>query len=262
MPEFQSPDGRRGVDPQPTSYLNKFFVEEEGVISLSLRWITLVGTGLAIGLVCLSTYICWYLEIITIDDTHWPFISDVSGLPLFDRAYCLVFMFYAMTVQQMNVRAFYHLLYPITTPLYRNVTLALGIAACVVLPLIYEWDEYWFLTTHDCLALGFFILQTGFVFLTASALNANLTKFSADHQAAIKRLRLASFFLVAALAVFIYVTANYPEDVFHQAIIEWITVGAMLAWQAYASLESPYYESVKVIGKPVLDVQAQVANQL
>ena len=221
---------RRNQNGDPPSFLNKFFVEEEGVISLSLRWITLVGTALVAALIGGSTYICWYLEIVTIDDTHWPFISDISGLPLFDRAYCLVFMFYAMTVHQMNVRAIYHLLYPITTPLYRNATLALGIAGCVVLPLIYEWDEYWFLVTHDCLALGFFFLNTAFVFLSASALNANITRFSADHQAAISRLRLASFFLVAALAVFVYVTASYPEDVFHQAIIEWVTVAVMLSW--------------------------------
>lgn len=130
----------------------------------------------------------------------------------------------------MNVRAFYHLIYPITTPLYRNITLGFGFAACCVLPLIYEWDEYWFLVTHDCLALGFFFLQTGFVFLTANALNANKARFSADHQAAIGRLRLASFFLIISLAVFVYVTASYPTDVFHQAIIEWITVGVMLSW--------------------------------
>jgi len=223
--------------------------------------LTLTGTLLVGGLIAGSTYAAWYLDLITIDDTHWPFISDISGLNLFDRAYCLVFMFYALAVQQMNVRAFYFLLYPVTTPIYRYATLGLGMGSCVVLPLIYMWDEYWNVVTHNALALGFFIMQTAFVFLTASSLNANKAQFSVDQQASIGRLRLASFFLVAALATFVYVTANYPDDIFHQAIIEWITVGVMMGWQAYAALESPYYESVKVIGKP-LNVQAQVANQL
>lgn len=91
---------RAGPPPTPTpSAFNKFFVMEDGVISLSLRWMTIIGSGLVVFLIAGSALATWYLGMLTYDSTHWPFISDISGLPLFDRMYCLVFMFYALSVQ-------------------------------------------------------------------------------------------------------------------------------------------------------------------
>ena len=131
---------------------------EEGVISISLRWMTLVATGLVAFVICGGTYIAWYLTLVPIDETHWPFISDISCMPYFDRAFCLVFMFYALSVQQANVRAYYLMLSPYVSATYNYLLFGIGILACLILPLIYYWDEYWFLTTHDALALIFFFL--------------------------------------------------------------------------------------------------------
>eukprot|EP00997_Jenningsia_sp_PLL12_P005830 NODE_2363_length_937_cov_44.546171_g1943_i0.p1 GENE.NODE_2363_length_937_cov_44.546171_g1943_i0~~NODE_2363_length_937_cov_44.546171_g1943_i0.p1 ORF type:complete len:303 (+),score=70.43 NODE_2363_length_937_cov_44.546171_g1943_i0:32-910(+) len=248
------------------SAFNAFFVLEDGVISLSLRWMTTVASALVAGVIVGSTFVCWYLDFITIDATHWPFISDISGLPLFSRMYCLVFMLYALGVQQTNVRAHYAFLAPHVSPLYNAAVLITGFAAVLILPLIYYWDEYWSLETHDTLALSFFALQTVFIWLSSSAFSRNAAKFPAGDQAAIQRLSTISYLLVIALGVFVFVNVSYPEDVFHQAIIEWITVALMMFWVVYVSFESPYYDSVHVYGKVVKRTlptfEQQAANQL
>lgn len=77
----------------------------------------------------------------------------------------------------MNVRAFYAKLNGIASPTYNVVAGVLGLLACIVLPFIYYWDEYWFVDTHDALALTFFFTQTTYLFLIATCMNNNLTKF-------------------------------------------------------------------------------------
>jgi len=170
-----------------------------------------------------------------------------------------------MAVQQQNVRAYYCALHGLVSETYNNCMLAVGILACLILPLIYYWDEYWFLETHDALALSFFFLQTIYVFMASSAFSNNAAKFPDADQNAIWRLSLASYVLVLALGTFVYVNVQYPEDVFHQAIIEWVTVGLMMSWAAYASFESPYYESVHIYGNIVsnkVQIRGNEINQL
>ena len=167
-------------------------------------------------------------------------------------------MFYALAVQQMNVRAFYCKLDGIASPLYNIVAGALGLVACLVLPFIYYWDEYWSVDTHDTLALTFFFTQTGYLFLIASCMNNNITKFPVGDRTTIQNLQKISYATIAALATFMYFNIYAPTDIMSQAITEWVCVAFMLFWVLAASFESDYYDSVHRYGKVVSPEPAEL----
>lgn len=124
------------------SYFEKFFVIQDGVISLSLRDMTLVSciaisASLLVMLYqsCTNQYVECSLDML-------PMISDVICLPYYDRLFCILTCFFCLAVHQVNARAFYKKLNGIADPQTNDFLLILGIISCISLPMIGFFDEH------------------------------------------------------------------------------------------------------------------------
>ena len=86
-----------------------FFIREEGVISLSLKTLTLVGSLTTTAALFIMLYITCRDDLLNIYHDipvseacsfrhHNPMVSDVICLPFFDRIWCILTTFFALSV--------------------------------------------------------------------------------------------------------------------------------------------------------------------
>jgi len=83
-----------------------FFVHEEGVISISLKALTIAGTGSVLIALFYMLYVACRDVMLSPDNPedncsfryHHPMVSDVICLPFFDRVWCILIPFFSYTV--------------------------------------------------------------------------------------------------------------------------------------------------------------------
>lgn len=88
------------------SCFSDFFIHENGVISISLKALTLTGTISVITALLTMLYIACRDTMVAPEDpsdncsfkAHHPMVSDVICLPFFDRIWCILTTFFAYTV--------------------------------------------------------------------------------------------------------------------------------------------------------------------
>ena len=137
---------------------DNFFIIQEGVISYSLKDITLFGC------VLVSSSILYMLYQSCNDGTatcefgvKLPMISGLLKLPLYDRVTCMIFTFYSFCVLQANLRSYYKRLYGISPTSSLDSMYFFGVLATFSLPLIGYFDETQFKVIHGVSAGTFFI---------------------------------------------------------------------------------------------------------
>ncbi len=84
-------------------------------------------------------------------------VSAVICLPLYDRITCLLFSFFALGVHQVNIRAYYKVLYQVAPDATNDSLYWLGMASCLSLPLIGVFDEHDYKIVHGICAGIYFI---------------------------------------------------------------------------------------------------------
>ena len=97
LPQTQQPVAPR----RPAkSLFEPFFVIEDGVISLSLKNLTVIGCLLISGSLLSMLYMtCTNGYLDKLDCTErLPMISDVICLPIYDRIFCILTIFYTLGV--------------------------------------------------------------------------------------------------------------------------------------------------------------------
>jgi hypothetical protein len=128
------------------SIFDPFFIVEDGVISFSLRDLTIIGcAAISIGLVTMLYQTCTngYLgDECDIPNWKLPMVSAVVCLPIYDRIFCLLTAFFALGVHQVNIRAYFKVLYQVAPDHTNDSLFWLGIASCFSLPLIGVFDEH------------------------------------------------------------------------------------------------------------------------
>jgi hypothetical protein len=91
-----------------------FFVVDDGIISFSLRDLTIVSTIVISTAFMAMLYTACSNELLECsifgEMIVIPTISDVIALPIFDRIFILLNTIYFMGVVQVSVRAYYKLL--------------------------------------------------------------------------------------------------------------------------------------------------------
>lgn len=155
-------------DVKPRSCFSGFFTHENGVISLSLKSMTLTGA-------LTSTFALFYMLYIACRDTlidplnpsdncsfrwHHPMVSDVICLPFFDWIWCILSTFFALTVMLNNIRAFHRRFHGVISVDDNFNMLCWGAVICVTYPLIGYFDEWNYTTIHFTVALIFFVCTT------------------------------------------------------------------------------------------------------
>ena len=159
--------------PRPKRYRSIFenlFLIQDGVISISLRNLTLYGciiiTGSLLGMLymsCSNNYVSCSVD-------RLPMISDVIFLPLYDRIFCIETIFFTLFVHQANIRAFYKKLYGIADPCTLDLLTLLGVLSCFALPLIGLFDEHQFKSLHMVFAITFFGCTGIFAFISGGVM--------------------------------------------------------------------------------------------
>ena len=74
----------------------------------------------------------------------------------FDRIWCILTTFFALSVMQVNIRAFYKRFHGIVSVEDNNSMIAWGWALCISFPLIGFFDEWNYAPIHFSLAGVFF----------------------------------------------------------------------------------------------------------
>ena len=146
------------------SIFNRFFVIEEGVISVSLKDLTPITTiTLSIAMIvmlyqgCNNNYVRCSRHLL-------PMVSDVICIPGYDRMFVFLTTFYMMGVHQCNIRAFYKKLNGVSSTCTNDMLLVFGILTCIGLPAAALLDEH-IMGPHVAWAAIFFISNSFYCFL-------------------------------------------------------------------------------------------------
>ena len=100
-------------------------------------------------------------------------ISGIICLPIYDRIACLLFAFYALTIHQANIRAFYKKLYGISSVSTNDKLLIIGMLSAISLPMISYFDEHNFKIIHGLSAGVFFLSASVYQFWLTTELEKN-----------------------------------------------------------------------------------------
>lgn len=206
-----------------------FFVKEDGVISLSLKTLTLIGT------ITLTVALFTMLYITCRDDLltkyhnipkeeacsfehHNPMVSDVICLPFFDRIWCILTTFFALSVMQVNIRAFYKRFHGIISVEDNNSMIAWGWALCISFPLIGFFDEWNYAPIHFSLAGVFFTSTCVYGYKIGNRFFEHRAKFPHLSDNKIWWIKFQGNFMLYLLPVF---AASFIFH-FHVPLWEWI----------------------------------------
>lgn len=155
--DYQSPP-----KPQPESLFNKWFVVEEGTISISQRNLTIISGFIVTGYLAIMLAWCCYDGEVSCEIWHLPDISELGKRHPWDRLYCLIMTFHCMTCLQGNIRAFYKLNYDNKDQGWNRTIYWIGFVGTFLLPPVGYLDKDMSPIIHPCLATGFFICLTAY----------------------------------------------------------------------------------------------------
>ena len=227
-----------------TSIFSRFFVMQDGVISFSLKGLTLViGVSISIALLLMLVVSCTSGKVEC--STHsFPMISYVIVInEMYDRIFLLLTTVLMFGVNQVNIRAFYRKLYGII-PDGKNATLLYwGLASSLSLPMIGVFDEHNWKLPHGFFAIVFFLSFGVYAVRLSGYLYSNRDKFPQSEQKSIESMKKASrnlmLLLGGLLVSIIFFHSNVPTP-----MLEWATGIYYINFFAIASATNEYYDSV------------------
>lgn len=236
-----------------TSFFQRFFIIQEGVISLSVRDLTVVAS-LAITVDLLANlYVACSDQLVHCDIANGkiPMISGVICLPFWDRIFCLLTAFFAWTCHQVNIRAFYKKIFDCGTDGTNDCCMWLGVASVCSLPLIGFFDEHNFGIIHGCLAVTFFGCTGLYATYMAHELNKNKAKLPAEDQPTIKTVTALSRIMIIVLGVLGVSAGLFGSNYWLTPAAEWATGLLFLNFFAFVVYANPFYDSIHPYGKLV-----------
>ena len=244
---------------EDSSFFEKWFVMEKGVISISLRNLT-ITCSLVISVVLLlilyascndgtGRYVC------TLD--KWPMISDVINQEMYNRTFILLTAIFMFGVQQVNLRAFYKQLYGKISNGRNDTMMVFGIISMIGLPMVGIFDESLWKTLHGISAGMFFVGFMIYARLLACAMYETRAQFDETTQAAIASMysNVTNLILVS-VGFFVSIALRGAGGI--TAILEWGTALYFVNFFSIASFANPYYDSVHEPGTLVRDNQKKV----
>jgi hypothetical protein len=227
------------------SFFETWFVMEDGVISVSLRNLTIACSALiSVTLLLIlyascndgtGDYVC------TLE--KWPMISDVINQEMYNRTFILLTAIFMFGVQQVNLRAFYKLLYGKVSNGRNDTMMWFGIISMVGLPMVGIFDESLWKTLHGISAGMFFIGFMIYARLLACAMHEVRSQFDQDTQVSIASMysNVTNLILVT-LGFFVSLGLKGAGGI--TAILEWGTALYFVNFFSIASFANPFYDSV------------------
>ena len=225
---------------------------EEGVISVSLRNLTIVcSLVITVTLLLILFFSCndgSGKYVCTLE--KWPMISDVINQEMYNRTFILLTAIFMFGVQQVNLRAFYKLLYGKISNGRNDTMMWFGIISMVGLPMVGIFDESMWKTLHGISAGLFFIGFMIYARLLACAMHEVRAQFDQQTQSAIDNMYSNVTNLILVTCGFIVSIAVRGSGGI-TAILEWGTALYFVNFFSIASFANPFYDSVHEPGKLV-----------
>ncbi len=166
------------------SIYDSIFVIEDGVISISLKSMSLLFSVLMTGGLLLGLYL--YCGANECSQTVFPMVEDTL---IFDEQANRIFLFittcFMWGVHQANIRAFYRMMYNIISEKENDFLLVLGLLQCVSLPCCAIFDKNNLPILNKAAALVLFASAGSYMFILSYQMNKNLDKFPVNMQKAI-----------------------------------------------------------------------------
>ncbi|CDW77397.1 UNKNOWN [Stylonychia lemnae] len=229
-------------DPQYKSFYSSFYIEKDGVISLSLKDMTIlcnmIITCALLGMLYESckagTFVCEY--------GRFPYISEIIKQTMYVRIYIFLTAVYMFGVHQLNIRAFHKKLHGVITRFHNDIIMHVGFASTLALPLIGLFDMDLWPASHGMISLIFFLTFGGYCIMLSQALSSNIDKFPESDQRGIKIIRWASYGLFFTILAFFVAFKYVPLG--PTAYIEWFMTLYFINIFTITSFTNQFYDSV------------------
>ena len=234
------------------SFFN-FFVVKDGVISFSLRDLTLTLTLLISASFLGMLYrVCSEGQLrcsLTYGDLALPMISDILALPMYDRVFILLNTVYFMGVHQLNVRAHYKRLTDAgVDELSNDLLFYAGFTSCFSLPLIGVFDNRNFKPLHYLFAGLFFASAGLYSYHIAQIMHARKDRFPMQDAATIDMNRMLSYFMGTVILLFLISAVALGTECWLTAVLEWATVFLHMNYFSLINFTNPFYDSIHPYG--------------
>jgi len=223
-------------------FCNRFVIDDQGTIYMSLRDLTLTLIILFdIFLIVMLVRGCNNGQAVC-DETHWPAISDLLKSTYNTRFFCIISTTTCYVAMSGNIRAFHHFL--ARASLQNDILTYIGTAAFIAMPLIGFFDEDNFKIIHYSLAAITFVGFGVYVIWLNWILSSNKLKFTPEQQEAIVwQGKLTVITIAVAIVGNICLPEAYPGHPWGQWT-EWIYTFCLLNYFCLLSLCNDYYTSV------------------
>jgi hypothetical protein len=171
---------------------------------------------------------------------HNPMISDVICLPFFDRIWCILTTFFAYTVTQTNIRAFYKRFHGILTVEDNNNLIMWGWAIVFSFPMIGYFDEHNYAPLHFTLAFIFFSSSTIYLYKLGNRFYEHQDKFPQLSPRIIGWMKFQGQFLIVMCVIFF---ASFLFT-FYIPLWEWVLGVSYINQFTFTAFINPFYECV------------------
>jgi hypothetical protein len=229
---------------------NRVYVDEDGVISMSLRDQTVLGSVLITAYFAYIGYHGCTSGQTKCDSEHFPMISYFLKMPFYSRIFCLLSTYLCLTCIMGNIRVVYAVLYTPTKNANdgSNDTLYyFGLVGCITLPLVGYFDEDTYSLCHSILAVTFFICMSTYIFWLNSLMNKYKDQLTPAQAAIVPRLNKVTAAIIAAAVSFVTSYLVYGTAKPYFAYLEWTVTILLLNYFVIVSFDNDFYQSVKKI---------------
>jgi len=170
-------------------------------------------------------------------------ISDVINQEMYNRTFILLTAIFMFGVQQVNIRAFYKVLYGKVSNGRIDTMMWFGIISMIGLPLVGIFDESMWKTLHGISAGMFFIGFMIYARMLACAMYETRAQFDQATQASIASMysNVTNLILVTC-GFFLSLILRGSGGI--TAILEWGTALYFVNFFSIASFANPFYDSI------------------
>ena len=228
--------------PKDRSRCANFVIVKDGVISVSLRGLTLIGSiTVTITLVIMLIKACNAGQVECTWRYDSPMVSDVICLPMFDRIWCILTTFWALGVNQVNIRAFYKRLHGKVSRGRNNFIVWVGLVQSIAFPLIGYFDEHEYRILHIIISTTFFVSTIIYADALASELWKHRNEFPKADNRVIRFMWWEGKFLWLIGIMFgvsLFFTWYVP-------VWEWILALTFPNYYTFQTFINPFYDSVE-----------------
>ena len=230
------------------SIFEPFFVIQDGVISLSVKNMTVIGAvAITVGLLYMLYEACVDGRE-TCNTQKIPMISAVICLHPFDRIFCILSIWYTLGVMHVNVRAVYKILYDKIDQGLNDKMYWLATIGCVALNGVGFFDEHLFGKIHLTVSITFFATIGIYAFILSNQLEQVKDKLPKENQGTIKAIGIIKWVMLTFLLCLGYGQFYIGTNSIFTPASEWLTTFSYLYLFVTMIGISPYYDSIHPYG--------------